>query len=128
MCGSSPLAPRFLADASVPVRLPVRTTPPRSRRIADDRGPWGTTLQTTTTPLWEQSLDQFEDALEHEMAMERRRRQQLRQRTAARSRARSIEKTEQRGKVRFSVLFVALTATVVTVVVIMFETLALLMG
>jgi hypothetical protein len=85
-------------------------------------------LATTTTPLWEQSLDEFEDALEHEMAVERGRRRKLRQRAVARSRARRIEKTEQRGTVRFSVLFVALTATVITVVVVMFETLALLMG
>jgi hypothetical protein len=86
------------------------------------------TPTTTSSLRWKQSLDQFEDALEHEMATERDRREQLRRRAAARSRARHIVQTEQRGKIRFSVLFLALTATVVTVVVVMFETLALLMA
>jgi hypothetical protein len=71
-----------------------------------------------------QSLDQYEVAFEQEAALERRRRQQLRQRAANRSRARRIARDEQRGKIRFSVLFTALTATVVTVVIVMFEILA----
>jgi hypothetical protein len=75
-----------------------------------------------------QSIADFEVALEQEMAAERRRRQQLRQRAAARSRARRIADHQQRGKVAFGVLFIALTATVVVVVVAMFETLAWLMG
>jgi len=62
------------------------------------------------------------------MAAERRRRKQLRQRAVNRSQARRIARTEQRGKVRFSVLFVAITFTVVTVVIVMFETLAWLMS
>jgi hypothetical protein len=83
---------------------------------------------TTTTLRWEQRLDEFEEELEHKTATERARREQLRQRAVARSRARHIVQTEQRGKIRFSVLFFALTATVITVVVVMFETLALLMA
>ena len=83
---------------------------------------------TATAPKREQSLEEFELALEQEMAAERRRRQQLHQRAVNRSRARRITRTEQRGKVRFSVLFLALTFTVVTVVVVMFETLAWLMS
>jgi hypothetical protein len=75
-----------------------------------------------------QSLADWELAFEHEMALDRRRRAQLRQRAAARSRARRIQRTEKSGKVRFSVLFGALALTVVTVTVVMFETLALLMG
>jgi hypothetical protein len=75
-----------------------------------------------------QSLDQFEVEFEQEAALERRRRQQLRQRAAQRSRARYIQATEKRGNVGFGVLLVALTLTVVVVTVIMFETLALLMG
>jgi len=75
-----------------------------------------------------QSLDQFEEAFERESEIEQRRRQALRQRAANRSRARRIVKGEQRGRVRFSVLAVALTATSVTVVVVMFETLAWLVG
>ena len=75
-----------------------------------------------------QSISQFELAFEQETALERRRREQLRRRAANRSRARRIARTEQRGKVRFSVLVTALTLTVVTVVVVMFETLAWLMA
>jgi hypothetical protein len=71
---------------------------------------------------------QWEVAFEQEAALERRRRTQLRQRAATRSRARRIHRTEQRGKVAFGVLFIALAVTVVTVVVVMFETLAWLMG
>jgi hypothetical protein len=75
-----------------------------------------------------QSIDDFELAFEREAAVERQRRQQLRQRAAARSRARQIQSAQQRGNVAFGVLFVALAATVITVVVVMFETLAWLMG
>jgi len=75
-----------------------------------------------------QSISQFELAFEQEAALERRRRQQLRQRAANRSRARRIQRTEQRGTVAFGVLVVALTLTVVTVAVVMFETLAWLMS
>jgi hypothetical protein len=76
----------------------------------------------------QQSLSQFEVAFEQEAALERRRRQQLRQRASARSRARRIQRTEQRGNISFGVLLLALSATVIIVAVIMFETLALLMG
>lgn len=76
----------------------------------------------------EQSLDEFEEAFERESMIEQQRRRDLRVRAANRSRARRIVKGEQRGKVRFSVLAIALTATTVTVVVVMFETLAWLVG
>jgi cytochrome c-type biogenesis protein CcmH/NrfG len=75
-----------------------------------------------------QGLDEFEVAFEQEATAERRRRQQLRQRAADRSRARRIETTEKRGNVGFGVLLVALTLTVIVVTVVMFETLAWLMG
>ena len=75
-----------------------------------------------------QSLDQFEEAFERESLIEQKRREDLRVRAANRSRARRIVKTEQRGRVRFSVLALALTATSVTVVIVMFETLAWLVG
>jgi hypothetical protein len=74
------------------------------------------------------SISQFEVAFEQESALERRRRHQLRQRASNRSRARRIQRTEQRGNVAFSVLVVALTITVLVVTVVMFETLAWLMG
>src|SRR3954449_6491535 len=70
-----------------------------------------------------QSMSQIELAFEQEMALERRRREQLRKRAVNRSRPRRITRNESRGKVRFSVLLVCLTITVVTVVVVMFETL-----
>lgn len=75
-----------------------------------------------------QSLNDWELAFENEMALDRQRRAQLRQRAVQRSRARRVTRTEKSGKVRFSVLFSALGATVVVVTVVMFETLALLMG
>jgi hypothetical protein len=75
-----------------------------------------------------QSLADWELAFENEMVLDRQRRAQLRHRAVSRSRARRIERTEKSGKVRFSVLFCALSLTVVTVTVVMFETLALLMG
>lgn len=75
-----------------------------------------------------QSISQFETAFEQETYLERRRREQLRRRAANRSRARKINRVEQQGKVRFSVLAVCLTATVVVVVVAMFEALAFLMA
>lgn len=74
------------------------------------------------------SISQFELAFEQEAAVERRRRHQLRQRAANRSRARRIQRTEQRGNTAFGVLVVALSITVVVVTVVMFETLAWLMG
>ena len=74
------------------------------------------------------SISQFETAFEQEAAIERRRRRQLRQRAVNRSRARRIQRTEQRGRVAFGVLVLALTITVLTVTVVMFETLAWLMG
>jgi hypothetical protein len=75
-----------------------------------------------------QSLNDWELAFEHETVLDRQRRAQLRHRAAARSRARRITRTEKSGKVRFSVLFTALSLTVLVVTVVMFETLALLMG
>ena len=81
-----------------------------------------------TAPRIRQSLAQFEEAFEQEQAAERRRRTQLRQRASNRSRARRIARSESAGRVRFGVLFLALTATVVVVVIGMFETLAWVMA
>ncbi len=75
-----------------------------------------------------QSISQFEVAFEQETTLERRRREQLRRRAANRSRARRMTRNEQHGKVRFSVLAVCLTATVIVVVVAMFEALSILMA
>jgi cytochrome c-type biogenesis protein CcmH/NrfG len=80
------------------------------------------------TTKMRQSMSQFEVAFEQETELERRRRGQLRRRAANRSRARRIHRTQQKGKVRFSVLVACLTLTVVTVAVVMFETLSWLMA
>lgn len=76
----------------------------------------------------DRTVDDFEEAFEREARVEAQRRRDLRVRASNRSRARHIVRGEQRGRVRFGVLFIALTATVVTVVVVMFETLAWLVG
>jgi len=76
----------------------------------------------------ERSIDDFEEAFARESRIEAQRRRDLRVRAVNRSRARHIVRGEQRGRVRFGVLFIALTATVITVVVVMFETLAWLVG
>ena len=81
-----------------------------------------------TSMRMRQSLAQFEVAFEQEAMLERGRRHQLRQRAANRSRARRIVRADKRGNVAFGVLFLALALTVVTVTVIMFETLAWLMA
>lgn len=76
----------------------------------------------------QQTFDQFELAFEQEAALERQRRTQLRQRATNRSRVRRMQRIEQHGNVAFGVLVIALTATVLTVTVVMFETLAWLMS
>lgn len=76
----------------------------------------------------ERTVDDFEEAFARESRIEAQRRRDLRVRAANRSRARNIVRGEQRGRVRFGILFIALTATVITVVVVMFETLAWLVG
>jgi sterol desaturase/sphingolipid hydroxylase (fatty acid hydroxylase superfamily) len=91
----------------------------------------GTPSPSRRAPLtmrMRQSISQFETAFEQETYLERRRREQLRRRAANRSRARKINRVEQEGKVRFSVLAVCLTATVVVVVMAMFEALSFLMA
>ena len=84
--------------------------------------------QSPTAPRMRQSLDQFEEAFERAQEVDEQRRVELRRRAANRSRARHIVKTEKRGRVRFSVLAICLTATVVVVTLVMFETLAWLVG
>jgi hypothetical protein len=76
----------------------------------------------------DRDLDEFEEAFERESLIDQQRREDLRRRAVNRSRARHIVKNERHGRVRFSVLFLALTATVVTVVIVMFEVLAWLVG
>lgn len=74
------------------------------------------------------SQEQFEEAFARAQEIDERRKRELQQRAANRSRARKIAQSERSGKVRFSVLAVALTLTTIIVIVVMFETLALLVG
>ena len=76
----------------------------------------------------ERSIDDFEEAFAREARIEAQRRRDLKVRAVNRTRARHIVKGEQNGRVRFGVLLLALTATVVTVVIVMFEVLAWLVG
>jgi len=82
----------------------------------------------TAKPRRGQSDAQFELAFEQEVEFDRRRSEQLRQRTTNRSKARRVARTESHGRVRFGILAICLTATVVTVVFVMFEALAWLIG
>ena len=75
-----------------------------------------------------QSYDEFEVALQEATDLDRARRAQLRHRAAARSRARRIQSIDKRGNVGFGMLLLALSFTVIVVTIVMFETLALLMG
>jgi hypothetical protein len=75
-----------------------------------------------------QSFDEFEVALQEATDLDRRRRAQLRHRAATRSRARRIQQVDKRGNVGFGMLLLALSFTVIVVTIVMFETLALLMG
>jgi hypothetical protein len=74
------------------------------------------------------TLDEFEQEFEQAQIIDARRRLEIKRRAENRTRARRIVKTEKRGRVRFGVLAVCLTLTVVVVVLVMFETLAWLVG
>ena len=76
----------------------------------------------------QQTFDEFEVGLQQATDLDRRRRAQLRHRAATRSRARRIQAVDKRGNVGFGMLLLALSLTVIIVTIVMFETLALLMG
>lgn len=85
--------------------------------------------QPATAPTrLRRTLDEFEDEFEQAQIIDARRRLEIKRRAENRTRARHIVKTEKRGRVRFGVLALCLTATVVVVVMVMFETLAWLVG
>ena len=85
-------------------------------------------LQASSLSRRHLSHEQFEEAFRRERELEEKRRHELRRRAANRSKARHIARTERTGKVRFSVLAIALTLTTVVVIIVMFETLAWLVG
>ncbi|MEX2194057.1 MAG: hypothetical protein WD844_02120 [Thermoleophilaceae bacterium] len=75
-----------------------------------------------------QSLAQFEAAFREQTVEDRVRRDRLRQEAVVRSRTRRAIRVEKHGTLRFAALVFAILATTVIVTVIMFETLALLIG
>jgi hypothetical protein len=74
------------------------------------------------------SLAQFEAAFHEETADEQARRERLRMEAAQRSRARRVERVERTGKLRYVGLVFSILATSVVVTIVMFQTLALLIG
>lgn len=75
-----------------------------------------------------QSLAEWEEAFHDETAEEIQRRARLRREAAQRSRERSARRVERHGTLRFVGLIAVILATSVVVTVVMFETLALLIG
>ncbi|MBD0283455.1 MAG: hypothetical protein ICV69_14875 [Thermoleophilaceae bacterium] len=75
-----------------------------------------------------QSLAEFEEAFREEAAQSIARRERLRKRSAQRSRARRVERQRKLGKLRFAFLALSIILTAVIVAIVMFETLAMLVG
>jgi anti-sigma-K factor RskA len=75
-----------------------------------------------------QSLAEFEEAFHEEAVTERERRSLLRHQAAQRSRTRRHDRVERHGNLRFAGLVLAILATSVIVTLVMFESLALLIG
>ena len=75
-----------------------------------------------------QSLDEFERAFVEETYVDRVRRESLRRRAIARSRQRRLEKVNKRGTLRYVMLVLMIIATAVVVTIVMFQTLAYVMG
>jgi anti-sigma-K factor RskA len=75
-----------------------------------------------------QSLADFEANFREEAVESVNRRERLRRRAVQRSRARRAVRVEKQGTMRFIGLALAIVATSVVVTIVMFETLALLVG
>ena len=75
-----------------------------------------------------QSLDEFERAFHEETYVDRVRRESLRRRAIIRSRHRRLEKVNKRGTLRYIMLVLMIIATAVVVTIVMFQTLAYVMG
>jgi anti-sigma-K factor RskA len=75
-----------------------------------------------------QSLAQFERAFREEAAESVVRRERLRKQAVQRSRLRRRERVEKQGTLRFVLLAVSIVLTAVVVTIVMFQTLALLVG
>ena len=75
-----------------------------------------------------QSLAEFEEAFREEAAESIARRERLRKRAVQRSRVRRVERSRKQGRFRFALLALSIVATAVIVTIVMFETLAMLVG
>lgn len=75
-----------------------------------------------------QSIGEIERAFVEEIALDRTRRERLQETTRHRSRRRSITRERKRSSFRFGVLIFSMIATAVIVTIVMFKTLALLLG
>ncbi len=75
-----------------------------------------------------QDIAEIERAFVEEIALDRTRRERLQETTRHRSRRRSITRERKRSSVRFGVLIFSMIATAVIVTIVMFKTLALLLG
>lgn len=75
-----------------------------------------------------QSIAQIEAAFVEEIELDRVRRQRLRQSTTRRARKRSIERQQQAGSLRFFLLTLSMIGTAILVSVLMFKTLAIILG
>jgi hypothetical protein len=75
-----------------------------------------------------QSMAQLEREFEENAILERRSREELRRTAIARTRTRRRAKIERGQQLRFLLLITSIALTVVVVTVVMFETLAWLMG
>jgi Flp pilus assembly protein TadB len=75
-----------------------------------------------------QSMAQLEREFEEQAVLDRRSREQLRREALKRTRTRRREKIERGQQFRFLLLIASIALTVVVVTVVMFETLAWLMG
>ena len=75
-----------------------------------------------------QSMAQLEREFEEQAVLERRDREHLRRAAIKRTRTRRRAKIERGQQLRFLVLIASIALTVVVVTVVMFETLAWLMG
>ena len=75
-----------------------------------------------------QSLDEFERAFAEETYTDRVRRESLRRKAVLRSRQRKLERVHKRGTARFIMLVAMIIATAVVVTIVMFQTLAYVMG
>ena len=75
-----------------------------------------------------QSLAQYEEAFREEAAESVVRRENRRRRAVNRARSRRVERSRKQGKLRFALLALSIVLTAVIVTIVMFETLAMLVG